>query len=202
MGNQSINSMSFVISAAYTFTFANSIYLITTNDPGSDFVPSAMSFTLERTMCGLICLVMTLRFFFGNNQYIADAMEDRRRSPWQKFFQFFFIALQSVVLLICSYCIPNTIAFISAMAFLFALESFWYVLTYFIDSVGIKTADGRIDRPFLFAQLSNAAYWIVSLAILKFVSNPQFAIFLVFLAFIINTVWDAAKNMRYYMEGK
>jgi len=202
MNSQSINSISFVINAAYTFTFANAIFLITTDNPSAGFNVNTISFTLERSLCGIICLIMTLRFFFGNNQYIADVMADSTRTAWQKFYQFSFIAIQSIILLISSYSINDTIFFISSIAILFLVENLWYVLTYFVDSVGIKNDDGTIDQKFFLAQLINAVYWVGSFIILHYCSsNPTLALILVFVLFIANTVWDAKKNMPYYMSA-
>lgn len=192
--------MSFVLNAVYTFTFANSIFILSSNNPGAGFNPSNIGFSFERTLCGIICLIMTLRFFFGNNQYIADVMADNDRGAWQKFYQFSFIALQSVILLITSYLIRDTRVFVLSMTILFIVETVWYIVTVFVDRDGILNKKKQFDWSFFYAQLTNAAYWIGSLILLKTIPNNDiFLIILIFVIFFFNTVWDAKKNMAYYM---
>ncbi len=199
MSNQSSNSMSFVISMAYTFTFANAIFLITTDDPTGNFDPNNITFELERSICGAICLIMTLRFFFGNNQYISDVMDDDSRGAWQKFHQFFFIALQSVILLISSYAIPYTVKFVQLTTALFVIETVWYAITFFVDPCGVRSKDGSVDVDFLKAQIFNFWYWVSSLIFLSIDVGASLLSVFVGIIFIINTAWDVRKNISYYM---
>jgi len=200
MASQSLNSISFVISAVYTVTFANTIYLMTVKDPMIPFSLENMQWDYNSVICGVISLIMTLRFFFGNNQYISDVMDSDVKTPWIKFYHFMFIAIQSVVLLITSYSIPNKVDFISGITSIFIIELLWYIVTFFIDRKGVYPDDKKARNDLLIAEISNFGFIICVVVVTFFINTSSiWWLFLVFLAFIINTAIDLRKNMPIYM---
>lgn len=201
MPSQSSGSITFVISAVYTVTFANSVYLMTVNDSSAPFALTNMKFTIDKTLCGIISLIMTLRFFFGNNQYIHDVMEDKSKSPWIKFYHFIFIAIQSVVLLVCSYSINDYVAFIYGTCGLFAIEVFWYFLTMLVDRKGVLPDDKQACLSFFYAEMTNLLFVVSVLIVSLFVEKSTGTwLWLAFVAFLINTIIDARKNISTYMS--
>jgi hypothetical protein len=201
MNSQSLTSISFVITATYTVTFGNTIYLMTVSDGSAPFSLNNMQWSTEKVICGTIALIMTLRFFFGNNQYIADVMLDQQRTPWVKFYQFFFIAIQSVVLLLCSYTIPQSTLFVNGITALFSIEVCWYLLTMIIDKKGVLPDDPRERWAFFYAELWNLAF-VASVLIsnLIFEEKDVWWLCVIFLSFLINSAIDAKKNMKAYMS--
>lgn len=200
MNQNSISSINFVISAAYTFTFANSFFFMLLVDPSKDVDPSNVELKFAKIGCGTICLIMSLRFFFGNNTYIYDVMCDSSRSAWQKFYQFIFIALQSVILLTCSYVVGQPRIFVYAIATLFVVETVWYGLTFVIDPVGVRCRDGTIDTAFFRAQITNLLFWASSfLFCWLFSGKDNWLVGMVLISFLLNTAYDVWKNMPQYM---
>jgi hypothetical protein len=200
MNENSISSINFVISAAYTFTFANSFFFMLLVDPSKEITPANVELTFVKIGCGIICLIMSLRFFFGNNAYIDGVMRDSDRGAWQKFYQFVFIALQSVILLICSYVIGQPRVFVHAIAILFVIETIWYVLTFIVDPAGVRTSDGAIDTAFFQAQVTNFLFWVSTFLFSWFLSGHDKALVAaVLVTFLLNTAYDAWKNMPQYM---
>lgn len=200
MSNQAGDSIGFVISACYTYTFANSIFFMITSPGSESFSLDNIEFSWARTICGVMCLVMAMRFFFGNNQYISDVMNDAHKSPWRKFYQFAFIALQSAVLLISSYFIPNTEAFIAVIAGLFFIEILWYALSILVDPSSVLLENEQDRRAFLIAEMVNGGFLVGVCVVWWLVPAPvETKLLLVFVMFAINTVHDAMKNMPNYM---
>lgn len=200
MSNQATASMSFVITAAYTVTFANTVYLMVTKDPAQPFSVANMEFSLPRIICGCIAFIMTMRFFFGNNQFIDDVMNDPLKSPWKKFYQFAFIGIQSAVLLVISYSIPRQAEFVYGMIALFGIEILWYLLSFLIDRSSVWGDSSKDRMQFLFAELNNLLF-VVGCVLLCLFFNVQnlMWLLLVFGLFVINTIHDAWKNMPAYM---
>lgn len=199
--SQAQSSINFVISAVYTVTFANTIYLMTVDNPEKPFSLINISWNLERVMCGIMALIMTLRYFFGNNQFIADVLQDKHRTAWQKFYHFFFIALQSIILLICSYTIRLYIDFIIGITWLFAIEVMWYFLTMLFDKNCVlpQKKDERIA--FFFAEMSNLAF-VAGLLLFPLIYCERDIIWLMFafFLFLANTFIDVKKNINSYMS--
>lgn len=199
MHEQSLGSISFVISAAYTFTFANAIFFMVAIDPNKPFGIENIEFNLERLMCAVICMVMTLRYFFGNNQYIYDVMNSNK-NPWVKFYHFLFIALQSVILLISSYFIPDTNIFIWTILILFGVELFWYLLTFIVDREGVWPNDQNKRIDFLIAETYNFVFFAGVIILTCVIDDSNLKLIsLVFMLFLINTIYDLKKNMSSYM---
>jgi hypothetical protein len=169
-------------------------------DAESSIALSNIGFTLPKVGCGLICLTMSLRFFFGNNNYIYGVMTDNNRMPWQKFYQFSFIALQSIILLFSSYLIGQTRPFIQTIIALFMVETLWYGLTFLLDSKGVRNQKGNVDKEFFIAQLTNALFWLLSIILYWYESEREKVLVLgVLFLFSLNTAYDAWKNMPQYM---
>jgi hypothetical protein len=201
MNSQSLNSISFVTSAVYTVTFANTIYLMTVKDSSISFSLSNMSWSIDRVLCGIISLIMTLRFFFGNNQYISDVMSDKSKLPWVKFYHFIFIAVQSIILLICSYSIPNYISFINVITCLFSIEVIWYFLTMVVDKKGVLPDKKEDRKAFFYAEMTNLGFVVGVFLLSLFICKTNILwLWLVFLLFLINTIIDAKKNISVYMS--
>ena len=200
MNEQSTNSINFVISAAYTFTFANSLFFMLLADAEKPVSLENIDLTASKTAAGLICLTMSLRFFFGNNNYIYAVMIDPSRGPWQKFYQFWFIALQSVILLFASYVINQPRVFVATIILLFVVETVWYIMTFVVDPEGVKNNEGDLDMPFLRAQVTNFLFWAFSVLLYCNLRESADALMLgVLMIFALNTAYDAWKNMPGYM---
>lgn len=202
MNEQSISSISFVISAAYTFTFANAVFFMIAIDPTASFGAANIGYDYQRVICGIICMVMTLRFFFGNNQYIYEVMNSKR-GAWKKFYQFSFIAIQSVILLVSSYFIRDTELFVWTMVLLFGVEVLWYLLTFLVDREGVWPTSPEKENeriPFLVAELFNFGFF-AGVLVLSWLTDDRSTFWLnwVFLLFAANTYHDLKKNMPYYM---
>ena len=199
MNSQSLSSISFVISVVYTVTFANTFYLMTVKDITIPFSLNNMAWQIDKILCGIISLIMTLRYFFGNNQYISDVMSDSSRPPWIKFYHFSIIALQSIVLLICSYSISESISFVYGITSLFAIEVLWYLLALRIDRKGVwpDNKDSRMNL--LYSELSNLSF-IIGIVIVSNIACGVWILYLAFLLFLLNTAFDAKKNISTYMS--
>lgn len=199
MNEQSLSSISFVISAAYTFTFANAIFFMVAVDPNASFGIGNIGYDYQRLLCGIMCMVMALRFFFGNNQYIYEIMNSQR-GAWVKFYQFSFIAFQSVILLVSSYFIQDTELFVWTMVALFGVELLWYVLTFIVDREGVWPNSREERISFLVAELFNFGFF-AGVIVLSCLMSDRAAVWLnwVFVLFVVNTVYDLRKNMASYM---
>ena len=200
MNSQAISSMSFVITAAYTVTFANSIYLMCVKDQNVPFSISNTAFDIERVCCGIIAIVMTFRYFFGNNQYLDEVMNDAKRGPWVRFYHFSFIALESVVLVVSSYSIRETSTFVCSVTWLFVIEVVWYLLAVWVDRRGVLPEDASVRRSFLVAQSANVGFVIgVVGASILLSAGSRWWLMTIILLFAGNTTIDAIRNMRAYM---
>ena len=200
MHSQSLSSIAFVITAVYAVTFANSIYLMTVSDPDIGLSLTNIEFEVERSICGVIALILTLRFFFGNNQYIADVMRDVTRTPWVRFYHFLFIAIQSIILLIASYSIADSSTFIYGITGLFGLEVLWYFLTMLVDRKGVLLDDPKECRAFFWAEMTNIGF-VAGVALVSFFLPDTSIWWLLstFMLFLLNSAYDARKNMATYM---
>lgn len=201
--SQALSSITFVITTIYTVTFANAIYLMSVADRSEDFSLRNLEFDPSRIACGTVALVMTARFFFGNNQYVADVMVDSTRSPWVKFYQFFFVALQSIVLLVCSYSVPDPPYFVLGIAGLFALEVFWYFLTMVVDRKGVLPDDGLQRRALVRAEMTNLGF-VIGVGLVSIWLEVGGAPWLgcVVALFAVNSAYDFHKNMATYMGNE
>jgi len=194
--------MTFIITVAYTGTFANTLYHMLISDLSKRFSLANIEFSLANLLCGAISLIMVMRFFFGNNQYLSEVMQDEERSPWVKFYQFFFIAMESVILLIGSFSIRNQRTFVYVITALFIFEVVWYFLTMLVDRKGVLPDDPKQRWGFFWAEMTNAGFvvGVVGLS-LTMDQNGIGWLWGVFGLFLANTVYDVKKNMGSYMKG-
>jgi hypothetical protein len=195
----SVNSISFVITAIYTGTFANSVYqLLQFNDKVAD-IQFRSDIDLPRLLCALICMVMTIRFFFGNNNYV-DSIFATPQSATRRLYHFATIVGQSLILLGCSYLIRNPAKFDMWIAILFATEIAWYAgcLVFLRDAISDEI--GRLLRPLAFNELAN-----VLMALGAFLStkvafhDPNSATYGVAALFAMNRAIDLGVNLKAYM---
>lgn len=205
MNEQSIASTSFVISAVYTFTFANSVFFGIAEDPTKSFSPTNVSFVFQHIVCGLMCIILTLRCFFGNNNYIYNVLKKDELNHWVKFYHFSFIAIQSVILLISSYYVQTPFQYAASLVLFFAFELLWYLLTFAVHRDGVWMADPIERREMAVAQFYNAvlAGGIIFVSWSLDVWSDQAVtgtwLFWVIVLFAANTAYDAYKNMPGYM---
>ena len=67
MTKHSLTSSSFVINAMYTYTFGNTLFLMSVKEGTQSFAYKFVEISPPRILCGIMMLIMTLRYFFGNN---------------------------------------------------------------------------------------------------------------------------------------
>lgn len=198
--DQAMSSMTFVISAAYTVTFANSIYLMSVKDENVPFSISNMQFCVERALCGCFSLIMTLRYFFGNNQYLDGIMKDQQRSARARFYHFGFVAVQSVILVVSSYSIRNTWTFISCITLLFAIEVIWYLGALIVDVNGMWMCDRNVRNGFLLTEATNVGF-VLGVMISRYCLSrrPNLCLAFIVLFFLWNSAIDLVCNLESYM---
>lgn len=198
--SHALRSMWFLITTIYTGTFANIVYLMLVEDTSQRFSFSNMAFSIEPIICGTIAVILTLRFFFGNNEYLENVMMDPEKSPWVRFYHFSFIGIQGLILLITSFSIRNTSIFIYGIIGLFILELLWYLITMIVDTEGVLPEDQEALWGFFRAEMTNLGF-VVGVGILTLLMEPgQFGwLFSIFILFLGNTAYDVSQNMEIYM---
>ena len=200
MNDLSITAILFVINAAYYYTFLNAAIYAITKDISKPLSIDNVELVAPKLACGVICLIMTLRFFLGNTKYIADIMKNPAKKAWIKFYHFIVIWAESFILLISSYFIPSRGIFVAITTGLFLAEVVWYALTGVIDSDSV-TEEEQIGRPaFFLAQMTNGIFIFgVVLSYLALGVDSPWWIYVVSILFLLNTAFDLHKNIHSYM---
>lgn len=200
---QSISSISFVINACYSYTFANALRYMVLEDVAMGFSVSNLGFDWSRLLCGSICLILTLRFFFGNNNFIVEIMTDQECGPWLRFYQFVCIVLQSIAILLSSFFVADPVYFVLVIGGLFVFEVVWYGLEFCIDRRVVWPDDRSERMAFFLAELTNFGFvaWILA-GFWLFSSWGDLWLLYIFVGFILNTSYDLKVNMKSYMGHK
>ena len=147
-------------------------------------------------------LIMTLRYFFGNNSFLTKVMdEDNGKGPWSRLYQFASILTESLLLLATSYLVPYSTRFVYAFTTLMGIEVVWYLCTRVVDKKSVVLEDPAANRAFLVAEMTNAAF-VAGVVLLSAVSCSRGVAWLsgVLVLFIANTAYDAYINMPSYMS--
>jgi len=196
--SESASSIGFVIGAIYTFTFVNAVYNAVRLDPDAGFALSNVTFDWVRLALGAMCLVTTLRFFFGNNIWVAQVLHSER-SPWVKLYQLAFIGLESSLIAMASFEVSRPRSFLAVFGLVFLVESIWFALTHLVDRPSVAWGEFRDRRSFYIAQALNLAMWIaVALGLLVFQRN-QWLVAFVGMPFAVNTAYDLRVNLAQYL---
>lgn len=191
------SSINFVITAIYTVTFANAIYQVVHVDNGT-----AVEFRGEVSttvlLCTSMCMIMALRFFFGNNNFM-DYVFSSPEGPVRRFYHFFVTVLQSLILLGSSYLVTNPYEFIRWLTVLFCVEIVWYGGCLLFSRSSISEGV-RIDRRLMQNELANTGVALTGfLGVVTLQSNPEALTWVVFVVFILNTAVDLKNNLGSYM---
>jgi hypothetical protein len=195
----SVNSISFVITAIYTGTFASAVYQILAFDEKTISLGLRSGVDVPILLCASICMIMTLRFFFGNNNYV-DEIFAKRQSALSRLYHFFVIVVESLILLGSSYLVRNPLEFITWISVLFAVEISWYVgcLSFFRHA--ISNGVGQLNRPLALNELANVVMASGALVARRTLyQNSDLAIYIVAILFAANTAVDLKVNLKSYM---
>ena len=195
-----IDSIVFVINAIYTFTFANSCFLLLQDPSLGSFSLANVKLNFEAVTCGLILITLTSRYFFGNNIFINDVFGDQKKNALVRLFHFSTVALQGAILLLASFEVRHTENFLLMVSALFFLEFFWFTACHWLDADCVSQASKRENYLSWGFQL----YGVIIALILIYVSNQGIAISswhitLVFFLFTVETVVDFRENLSKYM---
>lgn len=197
--NTSASSISFVITAIYTYTFANAVFRVLEFNEALAEIQVRAGTTWSFSMCMAVCLTMALRFFFGNNNYV-DRLYVQTIAPGKRLYHLTVIVVQSLILLGSSYLIRNPARFFAWVAALFAVEVLWYVLSALFVRDAVTKTDGTVDKPLAVNEAANLAMALGAFtAAGLWSSNPRTAITVAATAFALNTIIDFRVNFRAYM---
>ena len=201
MTKHALTSSSFVINAMYTYSFGNSLFLMAVKEGTQSFSYKAVELSPMRVMCGMMMLIMTLRYFFGNNNFLTKVMDDPSKGPWVRLYHFCSILTESLLLFATSYLIPYPVKFVFWFTALMGVEVLWYFLTRAVDKTSVVLADPAAHRTFFIAEMTNAAF-VISVVLLSAVSCGRGAGWLgaVLALFLLNSAYDAYINMPSYMS--
>jgi hypothetical protein len=197
--NTSVSSISFVITAIYTGTFANALYQVLEFDEKAVHIQFRSEITTSALICVAICMIMALRFFFGNNNFI-EGLFARKISSVRRLYHFSVTSIQSLILLGSSYLIRNTITFTKWLIVLFAFEVIWYVGCLLWDRAAISKPTGKLDMPLLKNEVANVMMAGGGcIALIAATGHPKVLISIVAILFGVNTVIDLRVNLKSYM---
>jgi hypothetical protein len=201
MAKHALTSSSFVINAMYTYTFGNTLFLMSVKEGTQSFAYKYVEISAPRIICGSMMLVMTLRYFFGNNSFLTKVLNDSAKKPWVRFYHFICILLESLLLLATSYFVPYSTKFVYSLTALIAVEVFWYVFTRAVDRDSVVLADTSAHRAFFWNEMTNAGF-VASVAIVSAVSCTKGLAWLIaiLIMFLANTAYDVYNNMPSYMD--
>jgi hypothetical protein len=192
-------SINFVITAVYTVTFANAIYQVAHIDKKYVVIGLRNGASTTSLLCAAMCMVMALRFFFGNNNFMEYVFSSPE-GPLSRLYHFSVTAVQSLILLASSYLVTNPQEFLRWLAALFWLEVGWYFGCLALSRASITKPDQRLDRRLVVNEITNAGVGLVAIAALVTLNGHTAAmVWLVFAAFLLNTAVDMKHNLRGYM---
>jgi hypothetical protein len=195
----SVSSISFVITAIYTYTFANALLQILEFNAKAQNIQFRAGTNVETIVYALICMVMALRFFFGNNTYI-DNIFSSPSSAVSRLYHFTVISLQSLILLGSSFLVVNPPKFALWIAALFFSELFWYLGCMLFLRKAILDDQGRLDKRLAKNEIANFVMAGAALAAFIITRVPQQAlVYILAFVFVVNTIVDLQINMRKYM---
>ncbi len=201
--NDVTSSISFVINAIYTFTFGNTALLLLTNPGASGFSLETIDITVTSAVCGLIAMTITIRYFFGNNLFIADIFTDDSKGEYVRLFHFFTVAIQSVLLLFASYEVRNETRFFTFLAALFFLEFAWFSLCHLFDKRSVaETGNFAPTRDWAYQGFGLLVVFLIAIFASTGSKIGTFEMLLVAGLFAVDTVFDMRSNLKGYMGVK
>lgn len=197
--NTSVSSISFVITAIYTYTFGNSVYqIVGFNEKAQDIEMRAGTDSVI-IICALICMIMALRFFFGNNNYV-DEMFSKPSSAVSRLYHFAVVSGESLILLGSSFLVRNPHKFLLWIGILFIVEDVWYIGCLICFRGAVSGDDGTLNKPLLANELANLIMVLGAIAGYTVTSLSQQAIvYIVAALFVVNTAVDLKVNLKGYM---
>jgi hypothetical protein len=192
------NSLAFVITAIYTFTFGNAGYRVLEFNESTIGIGFRQGITVENALYSLVCLTMALRFFFGNNSYVEHVFASPM-GPRSRAYHVGIVILQSLVLMGSSHHVTSPVTFLTWMAILFSLEVLWYIGCVLFIRRAVQR-NGRLNMSLLAAEATNLALAAVAtVAAVTSAERPATATFVFIIMFIVNTAVDLRVNFVAYM---
>lgn len=147
-------------------------------------------------MCTLICVIMALRFFFGNNAYIEDVFS-KPGSAISRLYHFTVVSIQSLILLGSSFLVKNPEKFILWLGILFFVEVLWYIGCLIFLRGAISNEARRLDRSLAVNELANLIMAVVAVSVRHL--PPETAVYISTAIFMGNTAVDLKINLKKYM---
>lgn len=192
-------SIGFVITAIYTGTFANAVYQVLEFNETAITIQLRTTVTVSVLLCSAMCMIMAMRFFFGNNNFIEDLFT-KPRSVGERVYHFLITTIQSLILLGSSYLIRNPPEFIKWLVLLFAVEVAWYVGCLVFARTSVRGKDGRLNLPLLANEIANLSMATgATIVLLSLGKYPNVSAYVVSALFVANTAVDLKVNLRAYM---
>lgn len=200
--NTSSTSFSFVITAIYTYTFANVIMRVLRFDEVYSSIALQDGINGYVVVSAAMCMIMTLRFFFGNNNYV-DELYAKTTSAKSRLFHLATIVVQSLVLLASSFLIRNQADFFGWLSLLFLVELLWYLISFAFTRPSVSSESRRLNSSLLWNEIANLMMFAAALGGACLAPNHPFAAtLLVAVVFSANTLIDARVNLDSYMGVK
>ena len=202
MKETTTSSISFVITAIYTFTFGNAVYRVFDVDEVSSIIVFRDHITWVHMVFMVVCITMSLRFFFGNNSYVAHLFSISL-SPWKRLFHLSIIIIQSLILLGSSHLIPNQTEFCRWIFWLFSIELVWYITCLLFLREATRDQEGKLNVSLLVNECANLVMAIMAvIATSLWLEYPTLMAVAFTAIFVLNTMIDLKVNLPAYMgEG-
>lgn len=194
------SSISFVINAIYTFTFGNTALIVLADPTSGNFSLESIALDVEAAVCGLVALTLTVRYFFGNNVFIAEVFTDSSKNEYARLFHFITVATQSVMLLVASFEVRDTEQFFLIVASLFVLEAIWFAVCHLVDKPSVADSGNVAPLSDWIFQLFGVS--VAAIIVWFYVSSSSFApweVGVVAFLFACDTVEDLRENLKGYM---
>ena len=199
MNSASSASINFVITLIYTVTFGNAVYQIVEYQETPAVLRMRPDITAGALVCAGMCMIMALRFFFGNNRFMEDIFANPHPAG-QRLYHFLVTSLQSLVLLGSSYLIRNPPRFIRWLVLLFSVEVLWYLGCLLFIKSAVRDKQGAIASHLFVNEMANIVMaGGASMFLLAQGLPPNWLSFLVGFIFLGNTAIDLWANLSSYM---
>jgi hypothetical protein len=193
------NSVNFLISAIYTVAFGNAVLQVISYDNTSISISISKGIDSSIIICASICVVLSLRFLFGNNNFMEHLFESKS-GTLARLYHFLVTMGESVILLASAFLVKKPYIFIKWIAVLFAIEVAWYLGCLLFAKEATTNGDGRLDMGLLANEIANfvmAAGFAV--ALWSAAGNQQVMAWVACGLFVANTAVDFKNNMSKYM---
>ena len=193
------NSVNFLISAIYTVSFGSAMLQIVHYDSDLVTIGFYQNISSAVIVCAAICVVLSLRFLFGNNNFM-EQLFDSPSGTIVRLYHFVVTVGESLILLGSSFLVKKPYIFVKWIAVLFAIEVAWYIGCLLFVREATKTDAGRLDRRLLANEMANLALAVGFGGLLwTTVGHQQVLTWVACGLFVANTAVDFTNNMSKYM---